>query len=256
MKVLLILSDGMRPDSLTGIPFIEELKQKGTYALDAQTVMPSVTLPCHMSLFHSVDPDRHGVTTNTYTPQVRPINGICEQVKQAGKTSAIFYNWEEIRDLARPGSNIRNAEFFSGRIYGYERANAYLCDRAKALLCSDDAPDFTFLYLGWCDGAGHDNGWMSEEYMRSVRGTIGMVEDLVKALPEDFAVILTADHGGHNRSHGSDCAEDMTIPVFFCGEPFAAGQTVENLTIKDIAPTVMKLLGGENAPEWEGRSIL
>ena len=46
----------------------------------AQTVMPSVTLPCHMSLFHSVAPDRHGILTNTYTPQVRPINGICEQL--------------------------------------------------------------------------------------------------------------------------------------------------------------------------------
>lgn len=59
MKVLLALLDGMRPDSITNVP-------------EAQTVFPSVTLPCHISLFHSVDPDRHGITTNTYTPQVRP----------------------------------------------------------------------------------------------------------------------------------------------------------------------------------------
>ena len=41
--------------------------------------MPSVTLPCHMSLFHSVDPDRHGITTNGYVPQVRPIKGMFDQ---------------------------------------------------------------------------------------------------------------------------------------------------------------------------------
>ena len=81
MKILLILSDGTRPDSLEGIEFIEKLKRESTYCMAAQTVMPSVTLPCHMSLFHSVDPSRHGTTTNTYAPQVRPISGLFEQLK-------------------------------------------------------------------------------------------------------------------------------------------------------------------------------
>ena len=66
-KVVLILVDGMRPDGMLkcGHPFVEELMKKSSYSLTAKTVFPSVTLPCHMSLFHSVDPDRHGVTTNT-----------------------------------------------------------------------------------------------------------------------------------------------------------------------------------------------
>lgn len=60
MKVLLILSDGMRPDGLEGHPAVARLMREGSYSLRARTVMPSVTLPCHMSLFHSVDPGRHG----------------------------------------------------------------------------------------------------------------------------------------------------------------------------------------------------
>ena len=74
-KVVLILLDGMRPDALDGIPLVEELRKTASYTLDAETVFPSVTLPCHMSLFHSVDPSRHGILSNTYTPQVRPIDG-------------------------------------------------------------------------------------------------------------------------------------------------------------------------------------
>ena len=77
MRVLLILVDGMRPDSLTDIQKAQGIIKKSLYTMEAQTVMPSVTLPCHMSLFHSVDPSRHGTTTNTYAPQVRPINGLC-----------------------------------------------------------------------------------------------------------------------------------------------------------------------------------
>ena len=63
-KVILILVDGMRPDGLLacGHPFVTTLLSQSAYALDAQTVMPSVTLPCHMSLVHSVDPQRHGIS--------------------------------------------------------------------------------------------------------------------------------------------------------------------------------------------------
>ena len=103
-KVLLILADGFRPDALTACshPFAARLYELGSYCLNALTVYPSVTLPCHMSLFHSVSPDRHGILTNTYVPQARPVNGLCEQLRAAGKTCAFFYDWEELRDLSVP----------------------------------------------------------------------------------------------------------------------------------------------------------
>ena len=52
-KVILVLVDGMRPDGMLGCghPFAEALVSLSAHALDAQTVIPSVTLPCHMSLF-------------------------------------------------------------------------------------------------------------------------------------------------------------------------------------------------------------
>ena len=68
MKTVLILVDGMRPDGLQDIPQVQNMQKNASYAMNAQTVYPSVTLPCHMSLFHSVDPERHGTTDNTYTP--------------------------------------------------------------------------------------------------------------------------------------------------------------------------------------------
>lgn len=85
MKVLLVLADGMRPDAMKNIDEAKELMKKSAYTLDGKTVFPSITLPCHMSLFHSVDPMRHGTTTNIYTPQVRPINGLCEELKKMVK---------------------------------------------------------------------------------------------------------------------------------------------------------------------------
>ena len=103
MKVLLVVVDGMRPDAMVQIPKARELMKKATYTLNGRTVFVSATLPAHMSLFHSVDTERHGTILNSFVPQVRPINGLSEVLKANGKSSAHFYTWELLRDLSRPG---------------------------------------------------------------------------------------------------------------------------------------------------------
>ena len=254
-KVLLVLVDGMRPDSLDvcGHPFIETMRREGSSTYTARTVMPSVTLPCHMSLFHSVPPERHGILTNTYVPLVRPLNGLCEQLQLAKKTSGFFYNWEQLRDLARPGS-IACGYFASGKVHGYDKANELVTDEAVRFV-QRMQPDFVFVYLGFVDEAGHAFGWMSEEYIRSVYASWDCIERIAASLPEEYTLIVTADHGGHDRSHGSDLPEDMTIPIFIKGKAFAPGSELANATIMDIAPTITKLVGAEPADEWEGKPL-
>lgn len=253
MKVLMILIDGMRPDMIGDIPEAQRLMSESTYTLEAKTVFPSVTLPCHMSLFHSVDPDRHGTATNTYAPQVRPIEGLCEVLKRAKKSCAFYYNWEQLRDLARPGS-LNYAYFAKGAKYGWEEANRRVASEAEKNLAKD-GHDFAFLYLGWVDEAGHASGWGSGEYMRALRASFADIERIRKKLPEDYTVIVLADHGGHDRTHGTTMSEDMTIPVMLCGKPFEKNRVIDSVSIKDIAPTIADLLGVEADEDWEGKSL-
>ena len=252
-KVVLILVDGMRPDALEHVEIAKEWMKKSAYTLKARTVFPSVTLPCHMSLFHSVDPDRHGTTGNIYTQQVRPVPGLCEMIKAGKKRSAFFYNWEELRDLSRPDS-LTHSFFSSGHVLGYEQANV-LVTQAAVDYIPQARPDFAFVYLGWVDGAGHDMGWMSEEYMRAVNGSWADIQRITESLPEEYSVIVTADHGGHDRTHGTTLDEDMTIPAFFYRTPLGVGKIDDPVDIKDIAPTVTALLGVEPAEEWKGEAL-
>ncbi len=253
MKVILILVDGMRPDALSNIPEVEKMKACSSYTLNAATVFPSVTLPCHMSLFHSVDPERHGTTMNLYAPQVRPVRGLGEVLRAQRKKSAMFYSWEELRDLTRPGT-LSYAHFIQGATYGYEEANSMLTDEAIEFLRRGGA-DFTFLYLGWTDEAGHANGWMSDEYMRSVRESWKCIDRVAEEFSEDYTIIVTADHGGHDRTHGTTMPEDMVIPLFLKGKDFEPGKIIEDARITDIAPTVTKILGVLDDEVWEGKSL-
>ena len=249
-KVILILADGLRPDAMMtcGHPFVSEMMERATYCMQAQTVMPSVTLPCHISLFHSVDPSRHGTTTNTYAPQVRPIDGLVEVLAAAKKKCGFFYTWEQLRDIARPGK--WNASEFL-RCTQYPDSNEQITPRAIRYIEEQD-PDFVFLYLADTDETGHAYGWMGKEYMKDCYDAMECTRQVCERFAADHTIIFLADHGGHDRTHGTDLAEDMTIPLFFMGERFEKGRVLPEASIKDVAPTVVALMGLDPEREWEG----
>ena len=254
-KVLLILVDGMRPDAIPacGSDYAGKLLADSACALNARTVFPSVTLPCHMSLFHSVDPDRHVITTNTYVTQVRPIEGLCERLDRAEKKSAFFYTWEELRDLTRMDHLAAAMMLNLHKASGTDQ----LITTAAIDYINRESPDFLFLYLGETDEVGgHDKGWMSETYMGCVKNALDCVRRVREGVSPDYDIILLADHGGHDRSHGTTMPEDMTIPIILNGPSFAPGKALENVSIKDVAPTIAEMLGATPAKEWEGRSLL
>lgn len=254
-KVILILVDGMRGDAVRacGNPYVDTLLQNSAYTLQAQTVMPSITLPCHMSLFHSVDPDRHGIVTNTYTPQVRPIEGIVERLDRVEKRCAFFITWEELRDLTRPDHLAYSLTY---SLHKNTDADDHITDAAIEYIKSEK-PDFTFLYLGDTDErGGHDTGWMSPTYCKVVSNAFDCIRRVREAIPAEYDMIVTADHGGHDRHHGSDLPEDLTIPVILNGDSFTPGELAKPVSIKDLAPTIVKLCGASPAKEWEGHSLV
>ena len=254
MKVLLILIDGMRPDSLDSVQFAQEFMKKCTYTLNAKTVLPSDTLPCHMSLFHSVDPDVHKTTTNTFNSGANTVKGLCEILHDNGKKSAFFYNWGELRDLAKPWSLVHSC-FVNGDKVTFATASSTVTDYAIDYLSKNDV-DFTFLYMGTPDAVGHGKGWMTEEYLLAVKNSWENVERILATLSDDYAVLITADHGGHDRGHGTNMKEDVTIPLFIKGVGVDENKQIDGVSIKDIAPTIVKLLGVEPDSDWSGKSVL
>ena len=254
-KVLLISIDGMRPDGLQacGNPFVKELEKRCAYTYHGSSVNPSVTFPCHFSMTHSVPPQRHGILTNTYVPQVRPIKGIFEVIKAAKGVSAFFYGWEPLRDIASPAT-LKFATYVNA--YMQESGDTVLTNECEKILTAHK-PDFAFLYMVETDEkGGHDNGWMSDEYKRRISIAIDNVKRMIDTFGNEYRVIIMADHGGHDRTHGTELPEDMTIPFFFFGDEFTPGEIAEPVSLLEIAPTIATLLGLEPDEEWEGHSII
>lgn len=253
-KVILISIDGMRPDGFLQCnnTSIYEMMKRSSYTLEGRTMVPSDTLPCHMSMFHSVPPERHGITTNTYVPMDKPVIGLFEQIKKYRGRSAMYYGWEAIRDVSRPGT-LKHAEFIW--VGATEESDNMLTEAALEYIKTDE-PDFVFLYMAKTDAAGHNHGWMSRIYLQCINDAIENVKRVLDAVGDQYTVIVTADHGGHDHMHGTELAEDMTIPMFFIGKNFEQGKELSQISILDIAPTIAKVMEIPKVEEWEGKSVI
>lgn len=252
--VVFILIDGLRPDAVNeaNSPTLAELLARGAYSLQATSITPCITLPCHMSIFHSVPPTRHGVTTNVWSPMARPLPGLIDVAHAAGLKCAFIYNWEPLRNINQPG-----ALYFS-----HFRDNVLNLDGdtinadVAAKIIAEDRPDFTFVYFGTVDEVGHAHGWLSDEYMAQIATVDKALKVVLDAIPSDGHVVLQADHGGHDRTHGTLMVEDMTIPWVVAGPKVRANYAIPvAVSLLDTAPTLARLLNITPHAQWEGRCV-
>jgi arylsulfatase A-like enzyme len=98
---------------------------------------------------------------------------------------------------------------------------------------------------------------MSEPYLQGLANASACLNYVANVLPADAAILVTADHGGHARSHGTETEEDMRIPLILRAPGLAQGSVFEGeISILDMAPTVAGLLGLARPAEWVGRDLL
>lgn len=253
-KVIIISIDGMRPDGLKqcGNEYLSTLMAESSYTFNASSMNPSITLPCHMSIFYGIEPMRHGIISNTFVPQVHTVKGLFEKIAAYGGVNAIFYGWEPLRNVAPPES-CKFATYINA--YTDESVDTILTDAAIKLIDAKK-PDFVFLYqVDTDEKGGHDNGWMTDAYLNRISIAIDNARRVIEKFGDEYTVIITADHGGHDRMHGTLMPEDMTIPMFFRGKSFEKGKELSGVTLLDIAPTVAKVMDFPCEKEWNGKAI-
>ena len=257
--ILFVLIDGLRPDALeqATLPALKGLISQASYTLHARTVFPSVTLPCITSIFLSATPEMHSTIGNYFNSNDWQAPGLIDAFHQAGGRTAAFYNWEQLRDISRPGSLdfsicLNQAE---SPDLPLGESDKLVAEMASSFLANYSL-DFTFVYLGCLDTAGHRHGWMSTEYLKTLENADHCVDKLLNAIRPSTQVVLASDHGGHGDSHGSDEDIDMTVPLIIRGNSHKTGELPEPVSVLDIAPSIAHLAGVDIPTEWMGKSLL
>ncbi len=260
--VIIISIDGLRPDAIsaTSTPNLQRLIQRGVHASNAQTVHPSITIAAHVSMLTGLDSNRHRVTGETFGRGYYGQPTVFSVAKVAGLTTAMFFSKEKLDFLANPD----NLDF----VYGPQRHRKISVDNSADAIAdafntawSSNKYALTFIHLREPDKAGHWWGWMSKSYLRAAANADRAVGRILATVAdsgaqEKTAVLVTADHGGHGRSHRGKRPEIMTIPWIVVGPGTPAGIAIEKTTsVYDTAPTVLTLLGLGTPTDIDGQVI-
>jgi len=250
-RVLILSIDGFRPDAmpLAPMPILTDLLTSSAYTLTAQTVYPSVTLISHASMLGGVCPAKHGVTWNDYLPELGYAKGtdLFDIAHSAGLKTVMYVGKDKLRQVTEPEST----DIFE-----------YINDRDLVIIekLIENFPadfDLMFVHFPTPDGMGHEYGWLSSEQLsvlyRADQAIGNLLAELdARGIRDETLFIVTADHGGHDQTHGSSLPEDMTIPWIASGAGIKPGELTSPVHTIDTAATAAYALGLPIPAEWDG----
>jgi len=259
--VVMISIDGLRPDAIAkyNARTLQRLMREGRYSLTAQTISISNTLPSHTSMLTGVEAETHGITWNADKTgefgyvRVPTVFGLAHE---AGFTTAAFFSKPKFHHIDAPNT----IDYVRAPKGGVIPWNARKTVDQMSEYLENEKPNLLFVHLADADFAGHNFGWMGWVYGMAVRETDLAVAKVLDIADERFgkgaySVILTSDHGGHGKRHGSTDLVDTTIPWIVWGLGVQRGDTLSGIRTMDTAATALWMLGVTAPGNLSGRAV-
>jgi arylsulfatase A-like enzyme len=262
-RVVVVVLDGLRPDAVDAFQLdnLRALSSRGAFTATATTVSPSVTAAAMASLFTGVPPMHHGLSSDRFhIPRPRvALDPLPALVARAGLPVSSFVRTVPLvfRPFARACASklgIRSPVFVGDTA-------PQILDAARETLRTQR---HGLIVVHWpdVDAAGHDHGWMSNEYGVACRVLDAALGDLVSAEcvldDPDTLLIALADHGGGGvspRNHEEDHQLNLRIPLLLVGGRVVPGALRGDVSILDVAPTVAWALGIDAPVGWPGKAL-
>jgi predicted AlkP superfamily pyrophosphatase or phosphodiesterase len=252
--VLIISEDGMRADAVATLhlKWHDIMRKRGSSTVHAQTIRDASTLPAHASMLSGVGPNVHGLTWNTWRPNGGYIKAptIFNHAQDAGLTTAFFTGKPKLRHIVPPGT------------VGVYSRPGYYCKKVAeeaATYLTTEKPALAFVHFSDPDEVGHAKGWMSNAQQKAIYDSDRCLGILYEALEksgllDDTLIIVSADHGGHNKVHSGAKLIDREIPWIACGPGVREDFSIQSaLSTVDTAATALYALGLPIPPELVGK---
>ena len=237
--VLMVSIDALHPAALRPdvAPALETLQHPGQFTLEGRSVTPPQTLIAHAAMLTGLTPEQSGKQDNNWKPGQAQVTHetLLDVAKHQGFDTAYFYAKPKLGYLV--SASISQQAL--ARDDGVERAQEFL---------RQPGPRFVFLHLSGLDDVGPDAGWLSPQYLEELRYIDRSLAPLIAQVRGrgTYLMLITSDHAGHDRLHGTNHSEDFKLPVLLEASQALPGWVSDGLSITRIKPVVqdaMNLLG-------------
>lgn len=255
------------------MPNLHRLVEEGAHTWQARTIIPSKTLPSHTSMLTGVDIARHQIDWNDYFPMrgIVRVPTVFSTAKAADPSllTALFCGKIKFRHLwIKDSLDVFDCggEYDYGPIPAAEDKKLVPASEVAPRAVSwwmEKKPRLCFIHLPDVDSAGHKYGWGSSEQMQAFQvcdQALGKVLEAVESsgLKQQTTLIVTADHGGKDKSHFDPIPNNTHIPWVTWGKGVRPGHKIQKRQpmTYDTAATVLWLLDVQPPAVMDGRPVL
>jgi len=245
-SAVIITIDGLRPDAITAknSPNLFKLIKSSSYTLKARTVYPSITIPSHVSLLTGLDVKNHNIRFNKWDSDQPRFNKptIFTMMDSSNLSYSFICGKKKLLFLL---SDIKDNTVICYDVDEDKKDIEMKIARDFINDFKTRKPPLSFVHFPQPDRSGHSFGWMSGEYIRSLHTVDNQIGIIIENLGKmkDLLIIVTADHGGHAKTHGTHADVDMTIPWIAYGDKIKKDHKIQKqVIIYDTAPTVLEFL--------------
>ena len=272
--VFIFSFDGCNPTILqqAEAPTIKRLAAEGAHTWQANTIIPSKTLPSHTSMLTGVDISQHGIDWNDYFPMrgVVKVPTIFSLTKAAKPdlTTALFCGKIKFRHLWLKDSldmfNCGGAYTYGPIPASEEKKLVPAADVAAqaAAYIVEKKPELCFIHFPDIDSAGHKYGWASPEQMEAFKVCDAALANVLSAITnagilDTSTIILTGDHGGKDKGHFEPIINNTTIPWVAWGQGVKKQHSITKPTLYtyDTAATALWLLDIARPENLDGEVV-
>ena len=274
--VFIISFDGGKPAVIaeSEMPVLKKLVTEGAVTWKARTIFPPKTLPSHTSMLTGLSPGKHRVLWNNFEPDKGKILAptVFTIARKADPTlvSALFAGKMKFHHLWQDGSLERfdfkgpqTATPTVGAADEFEKTvnPAQTVAGSAAAYIVEKKPNLCFIHFPDPDAAGHKSGWGSPEQKEAFKVSDQALSQILKAvnsagIADSSVIIISADHGGHDKTHWLDIPDDMEIPWIAWGKGVKKGFAITApVTTYDTTATALWLLGVAAPAELDGQPV-
>src|SRR5207247_1637822 len=112
------------------------------------------------------------------------------------------------------------------------------------------------------DSAGHKFGWGTPQQIAALAdadAALAVVKAAIEkaGLAQRSVILISADHGGHDKTHGLNTPDDINIPWIAWGKGVKKGFTITTpVTTYDTAATALWLLDLPLPENFDGKPVV
>lgn len=205
-SVLVVSIDALHPAALDEktTPNLQAMMRPGHYTLEGRSVDPPKTLIAHTAMLTGLPPSQNGKQDNDWNPTApRVVNQtLFDDAKRRGYRTAFYYAKPKLGYLVSRSVD----EHGLAPDDGIDKVRTFLREGGRRM---------AFLHVSGLEYAGADSGWLSPAYLEELTCIDTALAPLFEMVRKRgrYAIVVTSDHAGHERQHGTQDPEDFKLPL-------------------------------------------